>query len=269
MSYYLAEDFRNLVNKLNEYLVTTNEETKDPAEDDKDNVELGKDTEKLPAADNEELAAADDEEPADIDDVLTTSKDQITGTVNIAKLTKLIGFDKAQADLFKSAIVSYQTDPQHATPKQNEILAHAFVRTLQWDPEKHRQATTVTTGIHRNDVSEAADEMPENVSISDLESLIKSVAKISPTARLQVTKLANHLIDGIKDKHKDGGIEHVMNFIAQAISAAQNGDQASALDAVLKMVTHVEGDDNAIDSDAFPNIVTDLILIIGELGTKA
>ena len=56
--------------------------------------------------------------------------------------------------------------------------------------------------------------------------------------------------------------------MADALNSSLNGDIAASLDKIAKLVAHVEGDDHAISSKVFPEIVVQMILLVGELGSK-
>lgn len=250
MSYFMAEDFRNLVNKLNEYMITVDE--------DNDNAK------KIAAADSE--VTDDKPEDQELDDLLTTPAgiEKITGSLDIAKLAKILKFSGDQAKVLNSAIIALHSDPPHPTKEQALMLAEAFVRVLKLDTDATRQLTNMSKTIKEEGLDNEA-ELPNDVSMDDIQAVMKNAANASPVARMQITALVQHFIEGMKEKHADGGINHVMNYVAKIVSTALDGDKSSALDLLSEMVAHVEGDKHAINGDVFPLIVTDLILVIGEL----
>jgi|APCry1669189440_1035222.scaffolds.fasta_scaffold06639_3 hypothetical protein len=136
----------------------------------------------------------------------------------------------------------------------------------QDDGEPIDKMLTQPKDVSSAEVTEGEDDVThEPASIDDVEKAITTASDASPVAKLQATKLVKHLIDGMSDKHKNGGISHVMSGIVDSITAAQNGQEAEALKHIASMVNHVEGDEHAIDGKVFPSIVVTLMLLVGDI----
>jgi len=276
MTTFLAEDFRKLIDRLNEYITMVGEDDKDeqsPATDDQASDEKPSSDSPTDDATTSSDTDSNDTEK-DVDDLLTepSGQEKIVGSIDIHRLTDLLELPKDQQIIFGSAIHALKQDEPHLNTPQAMALATAFVNMLKLSSTEKTAAATMmrpVSGISNvTEETEQKDQDADSVSIDDLQKSIKSAAESSPSAKLHAIKLVKSLMDGMKDRHLDGGIDHVMAGVADALDSARSGDHAESLKRIASLVAHVEGDGHAINIDSFPNLVVDLILLTGEISQR-
>ena len=237
MVQYTAEDFRKLVNKLNEYTVFVSEEDSVPDDTTEPVDNLMKD----PAGAEKVSSGLD--------------ADSLIPTLKIPA--------NLQTD-FKNAITALQGPNPHFTPGQALAIATAFSNLSGTDAAHAGQHANNSSSV--TEAEEPSDEVAgHNTDIDAVQKIIQTAGEVSPVAKLQAIKLVRHIIDGIGDRHKDGGIGHIMTGVVAALESAKIGKEADALKHIYKMVNHVEGDEQAIDGESFPKIVVSLLLLAGDL----
>jgi len=240
MAQYTAEDFRNLVNKLDEYMIVVDE-----ADDS------------VPGSDSQP-----------IDKLLTkpAGLQKVAGRLDVDRLINLLNIPYNLQNDFKSAISILHDDNPTLNQGQTLALVTAFDHMLAARSNGKEQVLNKIDSVSTAEVTEAADDVDApNTDIHSVEAAIKLASNASPVAKLQATKLVKHLTDGIADKHINGGISHVMSGIVAAIESAKNGSESDALKHISRMVNYVEGDNHAVSARSFPHIVVNLMLLVGDL----
>lgn len=112
------------------------------------------------------------------------------------------------------------------------------------------------------------DDQQKTVSFNDIKKCMVNISKISPITKVHTIKLLTFLTDGIKDKPENGGMTAVILSILEAINLAIDSGVEDSMTEVVKLVSTIEGDENAIDQAIFPQIVIELILICGEISNN-
>jgi len=287
MAEFLAEDFRKIVDKLNEYMLLVGEADEKPAEDDVDADPLANDTAGTDRTDDKSSTDPDTESDADrtddaanddgkdsdtdnegesTDDLLTepSKMGKLISHISAQRLADAIGIPAKKQPLFRSAFSMLANDQEVLPMSTAMSIVDAFRRVITLPEDK---IAKYSQAIKPNDeigmTESAGDHEISTATIDDVAKCIKNIAKIGPVAQLHAVKLIDDLKSGIHDRHADGGIEHVMGGIVDILKLAQEGNDAQALKAVATLVNHIEGDDHAIDSDSFPKLVVDLILLVG------
>lgn len=264
MTTFLAEDFRKLVDKLNEYITVIGEEEKPDQPDDENG-----DSEKDPAQDADSPDEVSPEK--DVDDLLTkpAGAEKLIGTINVPRLAEILSIPEEQIYAFSSGLQVLKQEQPQLNPQQAMAFATAFTNMLKLSGDEKTKVATVMRPVTAMDpINEDADESEQNGNIDDLEKVIKDAAETAPTAKLHAIKLVKGLLAGIKDRHADGGASHVVAGITDAINLAKNGDHAASLKRISDLVSHVEGDDHAINVNSFPELIVDLILLTGEMSNR-
>lgn len=265
MNTFLAEDFRKLVDRLNEYITAIDEVDKEEKPDD--SVDTDNDTDDT----TDDKSDDDSETETDVDDLLTNpaSVDKLIGNINVPRLSEILSIPEEQRATFGSAIQALKQEEPHLNPHQTLAFATAFTNMLKLSGEdKTKIATMMRPVVSTSAVNERTGEMAPGGGINDLEKVIKDAAETAPTAKLHAIKLVKSLSAGMKDRHADGGIDHVMAGVTDAINLAKDGDHAASLKRISDLVAHVEGDDHAINVSSFPELVVDLILLTGEMSNR-
>jgi hypothetical protein len=239
MTQFAAEDFRSIVNKLNEYMFAVTEEESVPSDNSQSpNTMLTK--------------------PA--------GRQKLAGSLNTDLLISILNIPSNMQNDFKSALTALQEDKPQLSPGQALALVTAFDRLSSSTAAQKSQFMVKDKTIGSPTVTETADDAGHTD--ADIDTVIKSVqlaSDTSPVSKLQATKLVKHLINGVKNRSKDGGMTHIMSGIVAAIEAAKLGHEAEALKHISSMVNQVEGDKHAINPASFPNIVVNLMLLVGDL----
>ena len=258
MTDYLAEDFRKIVNKLNEYMLMTTES--DPEDDISQdaNTDSSDDT----SDDTSDDASQDGEST---DELLTTDSndDKLTGNIDTAALIKLLDIPTDQQRQFQQAVALLKNENPALTTEQANIITSAFKKLLTLASDKKAAFHQITKPVAVVKENENAD-LPTG-DLKNLVSCISNIAKSSPTARLHAIKAIQHLSSGMKDRNKDGGIKDVIENVVDILNLAKIGKEVSALKGIAKMVNRLEGDEHAMDGTSFPQLVTELILLVGEV----
>lgn len=266
MNTFLAEDFRKLVDRLNEYIIAVDEDDKKKTSDDLDKIGDG-DAEETPDDPDMDADDADAEPEKDVDDLLTApaSVKKLVGSIDIAKMSDILSMSEKQRSVFSSAIQALKQGdaPNH---QQTVAIATAFINMLTLAGDDKTKIATMIRPITA--INEKTKEMAPAGGIDELEKVIKDAAETAPTAKLHAIKLVKSLSAGMKDRHADGGIDHVMAGVTDAINLAKDGNHAASLKRISDLVAHVEGDDHAINVSSFPELVVDLILLTGEIGNR-
>jgi len=241
MSQYIAEDFRRLVDTLSEYM---------SAVDEADDLSASKSSQS-------------------IDDLLTkpAGLQKLAGNLNVGELIQRLDIPQDLQGSFKSAIAALQSDKPQLDSKQTLALATAFDHMLASGDKGSllNNIKAVSAAESTGEITEANDTKTKIASIKDLTTVIKDAGNTSPVSKLQATKLVYHIIKGMNNRTKNGGISHVMTGVVSALTAAKNGQEASALKSIASMVNHVEGDEQAISSREFSHIVVALMLLVGDV----
>ena len=229
MAHHTAEDFRKLVNTLNEYMTSVTEDDSVP-----------------------------DETSEPIDKMMTTpaGAEKVSGELDTQSLIKTLNIPSNLQSDFKSAIEKLQSSNPQFDPGQALAIATAFANISK----PGANPNGITEGESSEDDSDATP-----VDMDTVQKTLLSASESSPVAKLQATKLVKHITDGIRDRSKNGGGKHIMNGVVAALEAAENGNEAQALQHIHSMVNRVEGDTQAADADAFPKIVVSLMLLAGDL----
>ncbi len=103
------------------------------------------------------------------------------------------------------------------------------------------------------------------VNFKDVEKVINTVAETSPMAKVHAVKLVNLITGGIKDKPIHGGMTTVVGNITETLTITLDEGLDAGMKEIVKLVSMIEGDQNAIDQTIFPQIVVELILLCGEI----
>ena len=242
MAGFIAEDFRSLVDKLNEFMTTLPEEEKEePTSDEPDDTK-------------------DENEPDDINDLLTkpAGLEKLVNNINTDELIKKLSIPDDQISSFKSGINALKQDKPKLSSNQAMAFAIAFDHALNLDNPA------------RFDLAEAEiDDDIDEISMDDLIKIITEIAEKSPTARLHSIKIIKNLVKGMKGKQIEGGVVDVIGLIATSLEEAESGNLSTAMENISKMVSKVEGDDHALDGDAFAHMTVQLILLVSELSKTA
>jgi hypothetical protein len=239
MAHFTAEDFRSMVNRLNEYAGLISEEDSVPD-------------------DNSEPVTNMLTKPAGLQ--------KISGSLDTDALITILEIPSNLQSDFKSAITALQDDNPQLSPGQALALATAFDHLLRVSPNAKAQTLGKIRAVGAPSVTESKEDVTSaDTGIDKVVKTIQMASDVSPVSKLQATKLVKYLLNGIKDRHPDGGMNHVMSGIVSAIESAKSGNESEALKHISSMVNHVEGDRHAIDTAALPNIVVCLMLLIGDM----
>lgn len=239
MLHYTAEDFRNLVNTLEEYIQAVGED------------------ESLPS---------DNSQPVNTMLTRPAGLQKVAGSLDVNKLISLLNIPANLQSDFKTAITTLQDDNPQLSPGQSLALATAFDHMLALNLTGKGEAMTDIKTVGSPGVSESSEDVKnKSLNINTLEQSIKDASNCSPVAKLQSTKLVKHLTDGMAGRTTSGGIDNIITGIISAISAAKSGKESDALKYIASMVNHTEGDEHAINGDVFPNIVVSLMLLVGDI----
>ena len=233
MSHFTAEDFRIMVNKLNEYAGLLPEDDSVP-----------------------------DDNSQPVTNMLTkpAGLQKISGSLDTDGLIAILEIPSNLQNDFKSAIIALQDDHPQLSPGEAYALATAFDHLLRANPNAKAQTLGKIRAVGAPSVTESKDDVDsEDTDVDTVIKTIKMASDVSPVAKLQATKLVKQLSDGIKDRNTNGGMNHVMAGIVSAIESAKSGNESDALKRISSMVNHVEG------ATAFPNIVVCLMLLVGDL----
>jgi len=239
MAQYMAEDFRNLVNKLEEYMLFAEE------------------GESVPNTSSQS-----------VDKLLTAPAglQKVASNLDVGALIQILTIPGNMRSDFKAAITALESGTPTLTTAQSLALATAFNHLLALNVAGKGQAINDIKTVGTPPVSEAVADIDNSLpSIDTLNDAITLASDTSPVAKLQATILVKYLTAGIHGKHEAGGVSHVLSGIINAINTAKLGKKNDALTCIASMVNHVEGDDHAIDSDIFPKIVVSLMLLVGDI----
>jgi hypothetical protein len=238
MTQFTAENFRVIVDKLNEYMFAVTEDDSVPS-----NVSQPVST----------LLT----KPADIK--------KISGSLDVDALISMLEIPNDMQSNFKSALTALQEDNPTLSPGQALALATAFDHLLSSSSIQKAQTLGKIKTVGAANVSETKEDTSKHVTIDDVIKCVQGASEASPVAKLQTTKLVTYLGNGIKNRNVDGGMRHVMTGVVDAINAAQSGKETDALKHISSMVNHVEGDKHAFDSEIFPNLIVSLMLLVGDI----
>lgn len=246
MAGFVAEDFRSLVDKLNEFMTILPEEDKKSTDDS--------------SADDSAVDDNDEASPEDIDDLLTkpAGLEKLVNNINPDKLIKMLSIPDDKVSSFKSGINMLKQDKPRLSADQAMAFAIAFDHALNLDDAD-------VFSIEESDESIDDEIDAETISMDDLVKLITEIAEKSPTVRLHSIKIIKNLVKGMKGKQIEGGINNVITLMAASLEAANAGKLGNSLENISKMVSRVEGDDHALDGDAFAHMVVELLLLVDEL----
>jgi hypothetical protein len=236
MSSSSAEAFRNLVDTINHLAMSEATDT----------------------------TASPEQTTPDVDSLLTkpAGLEKIAGSLDSGSLIKMLDIPQNQVSDFNQALNALRDDEPKLTNKQAMALATAFDHLLrssgQGKANVLNKLKTVGAPVKES------DETKPKVGIDDVVKIIKDCSEMSPVSKLQATKLVQQLTQGMADKKRSGGVSHILTGISDTLHAATEGDEAGALKNIAVMVNKVEGDEMAIDQTHFPQIVTTLMLLVGD-----
>ena len=238
MTQFTAENFRVIVDKLNEYMFAVTEDDSVPS---------------------------NTSQP--VSTMLTTPAEikKISGSLNADALISILEIPYDMQSNFKSALTALQEDNPTLNPNQALALATAFDHLLSLPSMQKAQTMGQLKTVGPDNVTETQEDTSNHVTIDDVVKCVQSASEASPVAKLQTTKLVTYLSNGIKNRNVDGGMRHVMSGIVDAINAAQSDKETDALKHISSMVNHVEGDKHAFDSEIFPNLIVSLMLLVGDI----
>jgi hypothetical protein len=239
MNLSITEEFRNLVNQIN--LLSINE--------------------------GEEETTTPTTPTKPVDSLLTkpAGLEKVAGSLDSASLVKMLDIPQNQVNDFNTAITALRDDAPQLTNKQALALATAFDHLLRASGQGKTDILNKMRTVGAPTVTEDEGEETSPATIEDVVKIIHDSSEVSPVAKLQATKLVKKLTQGITEKKRHGGVSHILSGVSDALTAAGNGDETTALRSISSMVNKVEGDEMAFDQTQFPQIVVTLMLLVGDI----
>lgn len=272
MAVFRAEDIRNILDKLDEYVTSADIADAEVIEA----VAPAVDTDFQPARNGKIAALAidkDDTDDADdtddqkdgesIDDVLTkpAGLEKVVGNINPEHMMSLFGIPEDKAMLFRSAVAGLRKDPPKINNDQGMLLATAFDHMLVHGLDKKTDFDNMLRQA-RGTIHEEAGRYNPNftdaVGAKELGRMMHQAAQMGPGVDAAARSLADVIKAGQEGRNLDDGVEGVYNAVVFAIKLAQGGDRSSLLHMLDDFESKYEGDHYAFDPDKWPALMSGL-----------